>query len=255
MAKHPAPEVLYPDVVARGSLRAALQALADEGGLSVPFTAEDPGALTYAVTESRLPHRKRLLVNSWVHKRRWSIRGEETAQGLALVQGDTDDLAQVARAAHAWHDGSALSDIRAAAPFVRLTGRFEVPDHDPVRLAESEWQHMRAEAGEQNWPAYQALVEAAYAEPALRALYPFTSHWTLRFSATTRPGLTITGPCLLALGVEEYLVSKGFTGADPLARTTTAQEAVAAAVRHLPAGLGPVASGAFDEGTGRTGPQ
>ncbi|MFE7442092.1 hypothetical protein ACFU7X_16750 [Streptomyces chartreusis] len=74
MAKHPAPEVLYPDVAARGSLRAALQALADEGGLSVPFTAEDPGALTYAVTESRLPHRKRLLVNSWVHKRRWSVR-------------------------------------------------------------------------------------------------------------------------------------------------------------------------------------
>ncbi|MEW2077170.1 DUF6193 family natural product biosynthesis protein [Streptomyces sp. NPDC013433] len=33
---------------------------------------------------------------------------------------------------------------------------------------------------------HQALIEAAYAEPALRALYPFTSHWALRFSTTIR---------------------------------------------------------------------
>jgi hypothetical protein len=39
-------------------------------------------------------------------------------------------------------------DIRRAAPFVHLTGRFEVPDHDPTRLTESEWQSMRQEAAE-----------------------------------------------------------------------------------------------------------
>ncbi|MFH9040705.1 DUF6193 family natural product biosynthesis protein [Streptomyces sp. NPDC017966] len=33
---------------------------------------------------------------------------------------------------------------------------------------------------------HQALIEAAYAEPTLRALYPFTSHWALRFSTTIR---------------------------------------------------------------------
>ncbi|MFF7048208.1 DUF6193 family natural product biosynthesis protein, partial [Streptomyces griseorubiginosus] len=38
---------------------------------------------------------------------------------------------------------------------------------------------------------YQALIEAAHAEPALRALYPFTSHCALRFSTTTRPRLTV----------------------------------------------------------------
>jgi hypothetical protein len=251
MAQHPDPVVLYPDVAARGSLGAALQALADEGGMSVPFTASDSGPLGHATVESRLPHRKALLVSSWVHERRWSIRGEESFQGLALVQGATDDLAQVARAAQAWHNGAALSDIRKAAPFVGLTGRFEVPDHDPLRLTESEWQHMRTEAGEQDWPAYHALVEAAYAEPTLRALYPFTSHWTLRFSTTTRPRLTIAGPCLLARGVDEYLVSKGFTGSGVLAEASTAEEAVAAAVRHLPSSLGPVTSGAYDDESGR----
>ncbi|MFI7411132.1 DUF6193 family natural product biosynthesis protein [Streptomyces sp. NPDC049627] len=251
MTRHPDPAVLYPDVAARGSLGAALQAFADESGLSVPFTAADSRPLGHALVGSRLPHRKALLVSAYVHERRWSVRGEESFQGMPLVQGDTDDLAQIARAAQAWYEGAALSDIREAAPFLRPTGRFEVPDHDPVRLTESEWQHMRTEASEQEWPAYHALVEAAYAEPALRALYPFTSHWTLRFSTTTRPSLTITGPCLLALGTDEYLVSKGFTGAGVLARATTAQEAVASAVHHLPSGLGPVTPGAYDEESGR----
>ncbi|MFJ5197342.1 DUF6193 family natural product biosynthesis protein [Streptomyces sp. NPDC088394] len=96
---------------------------------------------------------------------------------------------QVVVAARAWQDGSALSGIRDAAPFVHPTGRFEVPAPDPQQLTESEWQFTRTEAEERDWPAYQALIEAAYAEPALRRLYPFTSHWTLRFPTTTRPSL------------------------------------------------------------------
>lgn len=165
---------------------------------------------------------------------------------MALIEGDTEDLAQVTRAAQAWHDGVVLSEIRQAAPFVQLTGRFEVPNHDPVRLTESEWQHLRTEASALERPgsAYRALVEAAYAEPALRGLYPFTSHWTLRFSTTTRPRLSVVGPCLLAHDVDRYTVSTDFMGENRLAQATTAQEAVAAAVRHLPSGLGPVTSGA-----------
>ncbi|MFJ5798558.1 DUF6193 family natural product biosynthesis protein [Streptomyces decoyicus] len=84
---------------------------------------------------------------------------------------------------------------------MHLTGQFEVPDLDPARLTASEWQSMRQEAGELEpvWQeTYQALIEAAHAEPALRALYPFTSHWPLRLSITTRPSLTVVGPCLMA---------------------------------------------------------
>ncbi|WP_327687284.1 DUF6193 family natural product biosynthesis protein [Streptomyces sp. NBC_00467] len=163
---------------------------------------------------------------------------------MALVEGSTEDLTQIAKAAHAWHEGAPLSDIRRSAPFVQLTGRFEVPDHDPVRLTESEWQHLRTEASTQERPAYAALVEAAYAEPALRALYPFTSHWALRFSTTTRPYLSIVGPCLLADDIEQYTVSRGITGSGLIALAATAQEAAAAAVRELPSSLGPVTSGA-----------
>ncbi|MCQ1579301.1 DUF6193 family natural product biosynthesis protein [Streptomyces parvus] len=244
MAKHPDPVVLYSDIATRGSLGVALQAVAEEGGFSVPVAASTSDPLGYATVESTLPHRRALLVSAWAIKRRWSIRGEESSQGMALIEGDTEDLAQVARAAQAWHVGLALSDTRQAAPFVHLTGRFDVPDHDPVRLTASEWQHLRTEASERDWPEYHALIEAAYAEPALRSLYPFTSHWTLRFSTTTRPHLSLVGPCLLAHEADRYTVSRGFTGSGLIAQANTAQEAVAAAVRELPSGLGPVTSGA-----------
>ncbi|GAA1315383.1 hypothetical protein GCM10009647_043190 [Streptomyces sanglieri] len=254
MATHPDPAVLYPDVAAHGSLAAALQAVAEERGFAVSVTSSGSGSLSHAAAESGLPYRKALLVSSWAAERRWSIRGEETFAGSALIEGDTVDLAQVAVAAQAWQDGAALSDIRHAAPFVRLTGRFEVPDSDPLRLTESEWQYMRTEAEERDWPAYQALIEAAYAEPALRRLYPFTSHWTLRFSTTTRPSLTLIGPCLLAAGADQgYRVSTGFTGAGLLAEAATAQEAVAAAVRHLPEDPGPVTFGAIRDDERRGG--
>jgi hypothetical protein len=161
-----------------------------------------------------------------------------------LIEGDTLKLAEVVRAAQAWHDGVPLADIPRVAPFVELTGRFEVPDRDPVRLVESEWQHLRKEAAEVDWAEYRALIEAAYAEPRLRQLYPFTSHWSLRFSTRTRPDLSRDVlVCLHAGHGKDYLVTLGYMGQD-LGETGTAEEAVSLAVRHLPTDLNPVAYGA-----------
>ncbi|MFD9354720.1 DUF6193 family natural product biosynthesis protein [Streptomyces sp. NPDC060031] len=244
MTTPPDPAVLYPDVAACGSLAAALQTEGCLGG--VPVTSPDSAPLDRATIESTLPHREPLQISAWEHERRWSIRGTEPFEGAVLMDGETDDLAQLARAARAWHDGASLADIRQAAPFVHLTGRFEVPDLDPARLTESEWQYMRQQASELEYAwqqTYQALIEAAHAEPALRALYPFTSHWALRFSNTTRPGLTIVGPSLMAHSNGTYGVGTGFISTD-LGECATAHEAVALAVRHLPSGLGPVALGA-----------
>ncbi|WP_328743648.1 DUF6193 family natural product biosynthesis protein (plasmid) [Streptomyces caniferus] len=239
------PAALYPDIAACGRLGTALRA-ESEGCLdAVPVTSPGPDPLLRAIVASTLPHREPLQISAWSHERRWSIRGTEALQSMPLIDGKTDDLAEVARAARAWHDGAALDDIRRAAPFVHLTGRFEVPDHDPARLTESEWQSMRLEAGELEsaWQeTYQALIEAAHSEPALRALYPFTSHWALRFSTTTRPRLTVVGPCLTANSDGMYGVGKGFIIED-LGRFATAHEAVALAARQLPSGLGPIALG------------
>ncbi|MGW1350838.1 DUF6193 family natural product biosynthesis protein [Streptomyces sp. NPDC002409] len=244
MPTPPDPAVLYPDVAACGSLAAALRTESCLG--AVPVTSPDSHPLLHATVASTLPHRAPLQISAWAHERRWSIRGEEPFQGMALIDGRADDLAQVAGAARAWHDGASLEDIHRAAPFVHPTGRFEVLDHDPARLTESEWRSMRQEADEMERDAwqegYRTLVEAAYAEPALRALYPFTSHWVLRFSSTTRPHLTIVGPCLTANGDGTYGVGRGFITQD-LGRFTTPHEAVALAVSRLPSALGPVALG------------
>ncbi|WP_454384927.1 DUF6193 family natural product biosynthesis protein [Streptomyces sp. JNUCC 63] len=245
MPTSPDPAVLYPDVAACGSLATALRAEAEACLGAVPVTSPGSAPLLHATVASTLPHRGPLHISAWLHERRWSIRGEEPFQRMALIDGRTDDLAEVARAVRAWHDGASLGDIRRAAPFVHLTGRFEVPDHDPARLTESEWQSMRQEAGELEYAwqeTYQDLIEAAHAEPALRALYPFTSHWALRFSTTTRPRLTIVGPCLTANSDGTYGVGKGIIGED-LSRFATAHEAVALAVRRLPSGLDPIAFG------------
>lgn len=238
------PAGLYPDIAAEGSLGAVLEAIADKEGFSVPFAISKSDPLRHAAVASTVPHRRGMTISGWAAERRWAIRGCESLQGTALVGGDTQDLVQVARAAQAWYDGSALTDIRRAAPFVHLTGRFEVADHDPVRLAESEWQHLRTEADEVDWPQYRALIEAAYGEPVLRGLYPFTSHWTLRFSTSTRPHLTVLPMCLDARwGEDRYTVSANYMG-EVLFDTPTVQEAVSTAVRHLPLDLGPVTSGA-----------
>ncbi|MFF4652572.1 DUF6193 family natural product biosynthesis protein [Streptomyces sp. NPDC001380] len=243
MATSPDPAALYPDIAAQGSLGAAFQTIAAQGGFFVPFTVSESDPLRYAVVTSTVRHRKPLAITAWAVERRWSIRGCESLQDLALVEGDTQDLAQIIQTAQAWHDGTGLAGIRRAAPFVHLAGRYKVPDHDPVRLTDSEWQHLRTEATETEWPEHRALVEAAYAEPALRMLYPFTSHWTLRFSTTTRPRLTVVPICLDAARREgRYTVSARIAGRT-LAETTTAEEAVAAALHHLPPGLGPVTSG------------
>lgn len=239
------PAVLYPDIAACGGLAAALRTEAEGCLRAVPVTSPDSSPLLHASVASTLPHREPLQISAWSHERRWSIRGTEAFQSVPLVDGTTDDLAEVARAARAWHDGAAPDDIRRAAPFVHLAGRFEVPDRDPARLTESEWQRMRQEARdlEYSWQeTHQALIEAAHAEPALRALYPFTSHWALRFSTTTRPRLTVVGPCLAANSDGTYGVGRGFITED-LGRFATAHEAVAVAVRRLPSGLGPVALG------------
>lgn len=175
MPTPPDPAALYPDIAACGSLAAALRAEAEGCLARVPVTSSDSDPLLHATVTSMLPHRDPLQISAWSHERRWSIRGTEPFQSLSLIDGRTDDLAEVARAARAWHDGEALNGIRQVAPFVHLTGRFEVPDLDSARLVESEWQSMRVEASGLDYvwqKTYQALIEAAHAELAASCPLP-----------------------------------------------------------------------------------
>lgn len=238
----PDPTLPYPDIAAHGSLSEALRAVAQGQLNPVQITTPDASPMTFAAVASALPHRNPLEISAWPHERRWSIWGTDSYQGLALIDGRTDDLDQIVAACFGWYCGEALSDIQRVAPFVHLTGRFEVPDLDPARLTDSEWGRMRTEASELKYPwapDYRTLIEAAHAEPTLRRLYPFKSMWDLRFSTTTRPRLTAVGPMLGVEASDRYIVIDGSYDTE----FSTAHEAVAAAARQIASGLPPVALG------------
>ena len=243
MPTRPDQASFYPDVLTAGSLAAVLQIVADADGLSLPILGSESKSLYHATVASKVPHRNKLIVSAYTWKRWWSIRGVDAFRDMELIGGDTDELTQIVRAAHAWHEGVALAEIRAAAPFVHLSGRFEVPDNDPAQLTESEWQHLRTRAAEADWPEFQALVEATYREPALRALYPFTSHWTLRFSTNTGPWMADLGLFLNAHRGGRYTLSNSLFEDEILGEAATAEELASVAVRHLPSGLEPVTLG------------
>jgi Family of unknown function (DUF6193) len=88
------------------------------------------------------------------------------------------------------------------------------------------------------YPRILALLEAAAAEPRLRRLYPFTSHFTLAFSSST------THPWVLqAVGIEPRRNGafrvRTRHAPDLSAEIGTAEQAVALAVEALPPGPGP----------------
>jgi hypothetical protein len=120
---YPEPADLYPEVAAAGSLAGALRAVAIEQGLSVPVPIAESSSLYSAAVPTTVPHRWELLVSASYVERLWSIDGRERAQDFTVIRGETSDLAQVAWAAQAWHDGATLTGIVEAASFVQLTGR------------------------------------------------------------------------------------------------------------------------------------
>ncbi|MBC6461452.1 DUF6193 family natural product biosynthesis protein [Actinomadura sp. HBU206391] len=243
MTTFPDPAELYPDVAAKGSLAAALQDVAEEQGLVLgDVVSDERQPLLYASVPSETPLREALIVSAGHVSRYWLTKG--WGQGIWLVTGKSRTLPEVARAAQAWRNGVRLRDIRRLVPFVELTGLAEAAEQGPAYVVAVQWQTMRQEAEEANWSEYRALIEAAQAEPKLRQLYPYTSHWTLRFSTTTGYPFSPDPVCLHATRRGRYIVSQSWLGA-VLAETTTAAEAVALAVSYLSADIGPAVAGTY----------
>lgn len=87
------------------------------------------------------------------------------------------------------------------------------------------------------------VVEAAYAQPKLRGLYPWPSHGTLKFLRSGPPWeVDLGAPPLVTFDDLPFIVcdeppyqvyTTGYT--DLLGEASTAEEAVAIVVSHLPA--------------------
>ncbi|WP_330296214.1 DUF6193 family natural product biosynthesis protein [Streptomyces sp. NBC_00503] len=78
-----------------------------------------------------------------------------------------------------------------------------------------------------------ALIEAARAEPELRRLYPYTSHFTLWFSASEGHPFAVTAPAVEPLPDGRFRV-RGPRQTTTLGETDTATAAIALVVANLP---------------------
>ncbi|WP_431904507.1 DUF6193 family natural product biosynthesis protein [Nonomuraea sp. bgisy101] len=102
------------------------------------------------------------------------------------------------------------------------------------------WHHERHEALHPGsaYPHIVSLIEAAGAEPKLRQLYPFTSHFSLNFSSCTTYPWLVQAPSITPLRDGRFRVRRP-RSSDVIGFAQTADAAVALAVDNLPAGLGP----------------
>ncbi|MFG3137087.1 DUF6193 family natural product biosynthesis protein [Streptomyces sp. NPDC048211] len=136
--------------------------------------------------------------------------------------------------------------MRADLPFLLVSERAEALERGPASVVELQWRTMREEAAEApDFPAFGELVQAAHADPKLRQLYVFSSHWTLGFSSCTGFPFRVEVAIAPSRNGGPYLVME-HPHSIVIGETATAEEAVAAAMSCLPTGLGPTVAGTAD---------
>ncbi|MCI3928139.1 DUF6193 family natural product biosynthesis protein [Streptomyces sp. AN091965] len=108
-------------------------------------------------------------------------------------------------------------------------------------LVEAGWQTVR-----DHGRVRTELLEAAYAEPRLRQLFPWTGMGELHFSRCTEKRWTWDIPYIQPAADGTYRVS-GPLRTETVGSAATAQEAIAMVIGHLPAHCGPAFVGTPEE--------
>ncbi|MEV7170438.1 DUF6193 family natural product biosynthesis protein [Streptomyces sp. NPDC093224] len=234
----------YPDLDALGGLLSALELTAADLGVEIAVVPGDWGPAMSAGIVAAHPGRKPLSVKVRPTRRWFDVAG--WSEGVELVTGVTPDLHAVVRAGVAWGAGKRLAELTALFPFLQFGELAAAHERGPAAVVDVQWRLMREQAANATeFREFGLLVEAAHAEPRLRQLYPFSSHWTLGFAAHTGT------PCPLVVAISPayddrpYRVRE-YPQGDCLAEAATAPEAVALAVARLPAGLGAAVAGAAE---------
>lgn len=228
---------LYPDVVPEGSLQNALQAVADREGLGLAVELTSSPGWRFVAARVEADGR-----SANIHM----ISGEQRCfvvdcwtGGVRFATGDTQDLSKVVGALHAWLQGPRVRELVAQWPFLRtweLAEAHERGEAVPVR-----WHQLREAAACRPDPALYELVEAAFAQPRLRALSPGQSMYWLTFSRRAAPPICNDLPKAMPIGDGHYRVRHA---GGVVREVDGAAEAVAAILAGLPEDAVPSPCGA-----------
>lgn len=244
MTSEPAPnlESLYPELGHGGTLQIALQRAVHQAGYRLDVLPERaPGWKRTGARANSSERTTNALLG--IQERCFVLSFWE--RGVAMAKGNTTSLDEAATALGVWQSGADLKGLRSACPLV---------DYGP--LAEA---HERGTAVETMWAIYQQtaathvdhdLIEAAYAEPQLRALFPFHSHRSLNFSRCTGFPYTHDVPVITPIA-GKYRVAWWKTrsphGPADIGETDNPRDAVAPVLVHLPADCGPAVAGTAND--------
>jgi hypothetical protein len=228
-------ERFYPDLLAAGSLADLLRQFLSSDGLRI---GDDLGRWSAVVTGD-LADRDDFRVYISADERAFGVAG--WSRGVMLINGDTDDLAEVCAAVRAWHAGAALAEIGARCSFLPISGLALAHERGPAAAVAWNWKLLRESwQGDEHAACVVELIEAAFAVPELRQLYAYTSHFDLRFSTCTGFPFSRDVPHISPRD-EGFVVCH--PGGKPIGVTDNARQAVALLVRHLPPDLGPAVAG------------
>ncbi|GEM_PF-3087377 len=228
---------LYPDLVAAGSLAAALVLAAERSGLDLDVRGPVAGRERLICASIPTP-RGRFGINIGAVER-WFITSLWW-RGVELTRGSTKDLAAVVGAAATWASGASLADLCAAWPHLGLWELAQA--HERGDAVAVRWQLLREHAAD----IVRPLVEAAFAQPRLQVLFPFTSHHDLLFSRCTGYPYSWDVPFIQHLPGGRYLVAGPLRGM-VIGAADDPESAVALVVDGLPAGCGPAVAGTAEE--------
>lgn len=218
---------LYPDVVRAGSLRNALQDVADRAGygLDVELTTS-PGWRYVAAKVAAGGRSANVLMALDVR----SFAVGCWAGTVHMADGSTDDLPEVAGALHAWLRRARVGELVDQWPFMRTWALAEA--HERGRAIPARWTQLRTSVAGTRNTELRALVEGAFGRPELRALSPGRSMYWLTFSRRAAPPLCRDLPAVMPLGNGRYRVRH--TDGRML-EAEGAEEAVVAVLAWLPA--------------------
>ncbi|MDF9817131.1 DUF6193 family natural product biosynthesis protein [Streptomyces sp. SPB162] len=238
---------LYPELAASGSLREALAGEAARRGHGAgpmdPVEGYDPavaacstrGEARFAVYATNADEREFRIEISTDSGRPW------------CAFGSTDDLAVVDAILHAWRDGASPGQLRREWMLLATNPLDAAP---PGRVVSTAWR-LTLERSPLIRLGDAEVAEALYAQPTLRAFFPFPSHGEFSLLSSTKDPFYAEVPCVVPRRDGLWNVVLHWSRWSPhipsrvLGSRLSARDAAALVAANVPAGSGPAIEGGW----------